>query len=217
MSSQAHSNIANISRGAALCGLFALLLSGASAAQTFTGSLSGPAEEPPNASPGTGFATITYDAAAHTLSVDVAFSGLVGTTTAAHIHCCTNSINPSTAGVATQVPTFSGFPAGVTAGSYQNTFDLTSAASFNPAFITANGGTAASAEAALVNGMLANRSYFNIHSSVFGGGEIRGFLNPAAALLRPAALIPTLDAWVIGLLAAVLFGAGLRYARKRRA
>ena len=169
MSSQAHSNIANISRGAALCGLFALLLSGASAAQTFTGSLSGPAEEPPNASPGWRQSISTQP----TLSVDVAFSGLVGTTTAAHIHCCTNSINPSTAGVATQVPTFSGFPAGVTAGSYQNTFDLTSAASFNPAFITANGGTAASAEAALVNGMLANRSYFNIHSSVFGGGEIR--------------------------------------------
>ena len=43
--------------------------------------------------------------------------------------------------VATGVPTFLGFPTGVTNGYYDHTFDLTLASSFNPAYVTANGGT----------------------------------------------------------------------------
>lgn len=58
------------------------------------------------------------------------------------------------------------------------TFDLTLASSWNPAFITANGGTTASAEAALFVGMIQGRAYLNIHSTQFPGGEIRGFLQP---------------------------------------
>ena len=85
---------------------------------TYQVALSGPAEAPPNASPGTGAAIIIVDAAAHTLSVDVTFSGLLGNTTASHIHCCTLLPGTGAAGVATQVPTFTGFPLGVTAGSY---------------------------------------------------------------------------------------------------
>ena len=81
-----------------------------------------------------------------------------------------------TIGVATQVPNFVGFPLGVTAGTYDFTFDLTAATSWNPAFITANGGSTASAEAALVAGLNADRAYLNIHTTQFGGGEIRGFL-----------------------------------------
>src|SRR6187200_3303491 len=48
--------------------------------------LSGPAESPPNASPGTGTALFTYDDVAHTLALNVVFSGLLGTVTASHIH-----------------------------------------------------------------------------------------------------------------------------------
>ena len=147
---------------------------------TFTATLSGPAESPANASPGTGFATMVFDTALHTLSINVVFSGLTGTTTASHIHCCTATPGVSTAGVATETPTFRGFPLGVSSGSYSNIFDLTLTSSFNAAFITANGGTAASAELALFNGSVAGRSYLNVHSSVFAGGEIRGFLQPSA-------------------------------------
>ncbi len=147
---------------------------------TFTATLSGPAESPANASPGTGFATMVFDTALHTLSINVVFSGLTGTTTASHIHCCTATPGVSTAGVATETPTFGGFPLGVSSGSYSNIFDLTLTSSFNAAFITANGGTAASAELALFNGSVAGRSYLNVHSSVFAGGEIRGFLQPSA-------------------------------------
>jgi hypothetical protein len=45
-------------------------------------------------------------------------------------------------------------------------------------FITDNGGTTASAEAALFGAIMDGRAYFNIHSSIYGGGEIRGFLAP---------------------------------------
>lgn len=145
---------------------------------TYQADLNGAAASPPNASPGTGFASVVYDSLAHTLSVDVSFSGLLGNTTAAHIHCCTAAPLMGTAGVATQTPTFIGFPLGVTAGTYTGVFDLTLASSFNPAFVTANGGTAAGAEAALTDGLEAARAYFNIHTSAFGGGEIRGFLQP---------------------------------------
>lgn len=164
-------------------GLVALLAAGAShgAPMYFTGSLSGPAEAPPNASPGTGTTVVTYDPVTQFLTLSTSFSGLQGNTTAAHIHCCTATANTLAAGVATQVPTFVGFPLGVTSGTYQNTFDLTQAASWNPAFITANGGTPASAEAALAAGLLANKSYLNIHTSTFPGGEIRGFLTPQVA------------------------------------
>lgn len=144
----------------------------------FTANLSGPAEDPPNMSPGTGFTTVTYDNVAHSLRVQVTFSGLLANTTASHIHSATAVPGAGNAGVATQVPSFAGFPLGVTSGSMDNTFDLTLASSWNPAFITANGGTPASAEIALFNGMIQGRAYLNIHSTQFGGGEIRGFLQP---------------------------------------
>lgn len=53
---------------------------------------------------------------------------------------------------------------------------LTQASSYNPAFITANGGTVASAEAALVAGLDAQKAYWNVHTTSRPGGEIRGFL-----------------------------------------
>ena len=144
----------------------------------YSGHLSGLAESPANASPAVGSTVVVYDAAAHLLSVQIAFSGLTGTTTASHIHCCVAVAGTSTAGVATQVPTFSSFPLGVTSGSYSMTFDLTMAASFNATFVSANGGSPATAEAALAAGLAGDLAYLNIHSSTFGGGEIRSFLTP---------------------------------------
>ena len=80
-----------------------------------------------------------------------------------------------TAGVATTVPTFAGFPLGVTSGTYDNTLDLTLSSSWNPAFISAHGGTTAGSEAFLLSGLAAGEAYFNIHTSAFGGGEIEAF------------------------------------------
>jgi hypothetical protein len=85
---------------------------------------------------------------------------------------------PGNAGVATTTPTFTGFPGGVTSGTYTHTFNMLVAASYNPAFVSAQGGVA-NAAAALLGGMQAGRAYQNIHTQMFGGGEIRGFLHPA--------------------------------------
>lgn len=154
----------------------------------YSAALTGAAENPPTASPGIGSAMVGYDPLAHTLSIHVDFSGLLGTTTVAHIHCCTN---PSgNAGVATTTPTFPGFPAGVTAGGYDQIMDLTLANSFSAAFLAANGGTTAGAEAALAEGLEDGQAYFNIHTNQFLAGEIRGNLSavPEPGMLSLLAL-----------------------------
>jgi len=142
----------------------------------YTASLSGPAESPSNPSTGTGFTTVTIDVAAHTLRVQVNFSGLISTTTASHIHACTAVPFFGAVGIATQTPTFVNFPLGVSAGTYDRTFDTTDPASWNASFITANGGTPAGAEAALAACLASGRAYLNVHSTLLPGGEIRGFL-----------------------------------------
>lgn len=156
----------------------------------FTAVLTGPGENPPNGSPGTGVAVVDLDLIAQTLHVHVSFTGLSSGTTASHIHCCVTP--PGATGVATTVPTFANFPLGVMFGTYDNTLDLTLASSYNPAFVTANGGTVAGAEAALENGLLANRAYLNIHTTMFPGGEIRGFLTvpgPSSLLLLASGFV----------------------------
>ncbi|NND35019.1 MAG: CHRD domain-containing protein [Saprospiraceae bacterium] len=135
--------------------------------------LSGTNVEPPNNSPGIGTATVTI--ASNTMRVQATFSGLNGTTTAAHIHAATAVPGTGTAGVATSTPSFPGFPIGVTSGSYDMTYDMTQASSYNGSYLIANGGTAESAFSALKTALNDGRAYFNIHTTTNPGGEIRGF------------------------------------------
>lgn len=134
----------------------------------------------PNARTGTGFAQVDIDPVAHTLRVFTTFSGLGANVSAAHIHGPTTAPGTGTAGVATATPSFPGFPSGVTAGVYDNTFDTTQAASFGATFLTNNGGTPATAEAALFAAIADGKAYLNIHTTLYPGGEIRGFLQPVA-------------------------------------
>lgn len=142
-------------------------------AQTWTAVLNGTAVTPTD-SPGTGFATVSLSGT--NLAVDISFSGLLGTSTASHIHCCTSAPFSGTAIVATPVPTFPSFPLGVQSGTYSDIFDLMLASSYNPAFITANGGNVDAARAALINGLNAGTAYTNVHTTVVPGGEINGYL-----------------------------------------
>lgn len=175
-------------------GLVALaLLFGCAVAQaapaTYTATLSGAAESPPNDSPATGSVTMVFDIATHYLSISASFSGLEGTSAAAHIHCCTALPGEGTAGVATMLPTFTNFPSGVTSGSYFNVFDTSQSSFWNPTFVTNNGGSTGGAEAALLAALGAGTSYFNIHSSEYPGGEIRGFLAPIPEPAQAALLL----------------------------
>jgi hypothetical protein len=163
-----------------------------SAPITYFANLSGPGESPPNTSTGTGLAFVTIDLVAQTMLVNVTFAGLGSADTASHIHCCTAVPFAGTAGVATTTPTFTGFPLGVTAGTYMHLFSLTDPTSYNPAFVTAEGGLT-NAEAALVASMASGQTYLNIHSMNIPGGEIRGFLEstvpePSTLFLAGAAL-----------------------------
>jgi hypothetical protein len=159
------------------------LVSGAGATPVeFSANLSGPNESPPNASPGTGAAFVTFDLAANTMRVQVSFTGLLGPDTASHIHCCTTAPFTGTAMVATTTPTFTGFPTGVTSAVYDNTFNMLLSSSYNPAFIASAFDPThdpMGAETALYDAVVAGDTYLNIHSMVVPGGEIRGFLIPA--------------------------------------
>jgi CHRD domain-containing protein/PEP-CTERM motif-containing protein len=148
--------------------------------------LSGASEIPGNSSSGTGTGLVTIDDVANTMEVQVTFAGLTGTTTASHIHCC--GAFGTNLGVATQLPLFTGFPTGVTSGTYDHTFDLTQSSTYNPAFVSAaapggGGGTVAGAEASLIAGLKAGTAYLNIHTTAFPGGEIRGYAAPEPGTL----------------------------------
>ena len=68
----------------------------------YEANLNGFSESPPNASPGTGFAEVIvhtgFGGQDDNMIVEVTFSGLLGTTTASHIHAATASPGTGTAG-----------------------------------------------------------------------------------------------------------------------
>lgn len=189
---------------AALMCAWTLMTSTSSAALLLYGtSMSGLQEAPVNNSSGSGTVLVNIDTSLHTMRVRATFTGLTGNSTAAHIHGPT-PVPGGTAGVATTTPSFVGFPLGVTSGSMDQTYDLTLTSSYNGTFVTANGGTAAGAELALLNSLAAGTSYFNIHSTSFAAGEIRGFL--IANVPEPSSML---------LLGGFIAGAGVRFYRRR--
>ena len=118
---------------------------------TFSATMTGDQEVPPNNSTATATATVVLnlDPAPATVTVNVTFSGLSGNATAAHIHA------PAMPGAtAPPIIPLTNFPAS-TSGTYSNTFPIT------PEQIE------------MLRGGL---SYINIHDELFPGGEIRGQL-----------------------------------------
>ena len=160
-------------------------------AQVWTAVMNGSAVSS-SGSPGTGLTTVSLSGS--TLTVDMSFTGLLGTTTASHIHCCTTTPFTGTAAVATALPTFPGFPLGVQSGTYSQIFDLMLSSSYSSAFITGHGGTVDAARIALIDGMNSGTAYANIHTTTNPAGEIGGYLvtsapEPGSALLLTPGLI----------------------------
>jgi outer membrane autotransporter protein len=178
------------------CLAIALAAAPASAQTVFIADLRGSSENPPVASPASGSALVLFDPAFQTMIVRTTFSGLTTPTVDAHIHCCA----PPTANAIVAVgfrPT--GFPLGVTAGQFSSSFDLNNLATYNPPFVAANGGTAASARTRLISGTQGGLAYVNIHTTRFPGGEIRGQLltggdlTPQAYSLLPEVALQTAE------------------------
>lgn len=156
----------------------AALLSAAPLAQAdstlFTGTF---APEGGGGRTGSGTLSLLYDDDAHTMLINATFAGLSGTTSTAHIHCCTATPSTGTAGVALATGgILPGFQLGVQSGTYTQLIDLSLTTNYGAAFVTASGGTAAGAESALINALTTQTAYFNIHSTTFTGGEIRAFV-----------------------------------------
>ena len=113
--------------------------------------MTGAQEVPANSSTATGTVDANYNRFTKTLTYKVTFSGLSGNATMAHIHGMGEvGINASV------FQTFVGFPL-TTAGSYSGTLLI------DEIRITEND-------------LLAGRYYFNIHTALRPGGEIRGQL-----------------------------------------
>lgn len=123
------------------------------ATTSYRSTMSGPGEQPPNNSPGAGIATVVVDTVAQTMRFSVPFFDLLADTTAGHLHCCTAE---PLIGIAPIAIGFGDFPTGVRAGLYERVFDLAEAATYHPAFLTAHGGTVATARAVLLEGITNN-------------------------------------------------------------
>lgn len=173
-----------IRHGAAALALLLSTMTAAHAA-SYAFLLDGAHEDPANTSKGIGAAVIDFNDVMHQLQVTVAYGGLDGVTTAAHIHCCTSTPGTGSAIEASELPSLTGFPMGGHGGAYSHLFDTSQASSWNPAFITAHGGTTSGAEQALAAGLASGAAYLNIHSDKYPTGEIRGF-TPVTPVPEPS-------------------------------
>lgn len=136
----------------------------------FISILSGSQETPPNSSTAVGFGTIVLNEAqtAATLSLD--WTGITGSVTALHIHL-------GAPGVSGQ--RLLDFGTGGSNGSVSNVAWV-----LQPVLNTTTGTVISVTDQ--VNALLTGNIYFNIHSTGFTGGEIRGQAN---AVPEPATLV----------------------------
>ena len=108
---------------------------------------------------GSGSGTLTLSG--NTLAIDVTYSGLSGNRSADHIHA----------------PAARGFDAGVAYGLDGITTGTTSGAILGNVTLV-NGQYGGKSIAAQIQDMRDQLWYINIHTSTFGGGEIRGQVEP---------------------------------------
>lgn len=169
-------------QAALTCGALMLAAAPAYAATTFTSRLSGLNEIPaPNNSAGTGVATAAFFNANNSIRLTGSYQNLTGLSLFGHLHCC--STRTATGAQAIDFSENPGFQLGVRSGSFDLTYDLLDATTYTAAFLAASGGTALGARNRLFINFNNGLGYFNIHSTVFRGGELRGQL---AGIPEPA-------------------------------
>jgi hypothetical protein len=148
-------------------GSLALVQTSFAALEDFTVSLDG-LQDGGGARQGSGSGTLTLDTVANTITFNnILWSGLSADSTASHIH------GPAAPGVSTGVlyplnPTYTTVGSGIRSGTISGTLTL---ANLSPG---GNPYSIASQITDLENGLW----YINVHSTVFGGGEIRGQILP---------------------------------------
>jgi CHRD domain-containing protein/PEP-CTERM motif-containing protein len=162
---------------AAVCSaiLFSGVFTPAQASLLFQATLTGSQEVPPNASPATGLVTVLLNDAETGVTISLTFSGLVAPQTAAHIHCCT----PPSANAAVRIE-----PPSLPLGNFVDLFvGIPDPLPNNPPLTRAG----------FVQGLKGGLAYFNVHSTQFPGGEIRGQLQavpaPTTLLLLGSGLV----------------------------
>ena len=161
-----------VTRISKLLGLVLALTAASTArAQNYPHSCPGPAESPPNASPGFGHVDMMLSGNLFTLCELLQPHQCHDRDPHPLLHPSPRSRNGERGD-----EVFPGFIFGPTAGTYTHTFNIANGELFTPAFVTANGGTTASATAAFLAGMNSGEAYYNIHTTNFPGGEIRGFI-----------------------------------------
>jgi hypothetical protein len=142
--------------GGASAALLGLTSRSQAASTTFKATMNATSEVPPNQSPATGTATVTYDDATKTVTWEGTFTGLSGPATAAHIH------GPAEAGKNAGVIV----PLSPTGTPFTSPFKGSAQLADDKA-------------AALASALSAGQAYVNIHTDANKGGEVRGQLAKA--------------------------------------
>jgi hypothetical protein len=137
----------------------------------YAAELRGANETPPNSSTAFGSSLVTFDSVNNTLAFEVNTSG-IASPSASHIHRgASGTPGPVIINFATGP---SGFQGGKVTGS--GAISALQSSSFLPSDLTA-----------LASASTANGYYVNVHSTAFGGGEVRGQLVPAQEVDIPVA------------------------------
>lgn len=144
---------------------------------TFTAVLSGAQEVPAVSTPATGTATLVLNTVTNAFTIDLQFSGLTAPVTVAHIH---------RAPAGTNGPVIIGLDGMVLSGG-RPSWNLIA-----PGVSSFNSGGPLNAPFAFptteVANLIAGNTYFNVHSSAFPGGEIRGQIIPTPGALALAGI-----------------------------
>ena len=125
---------------------------------------------------GSGTGSAFYDDVTHSFQMTANFSGLSGNVTQTHFHGATATPGTGNASIMVGNTSLPGFPLGGPSGSYSQTIDLSQGSVYNVNYFgTVHSNNVVTARAAFIDGLNQGRVYWNIHSTTFGGGEIRAW------------------------------------------